>query len=92
MYKHFHFVDSEATSADGTKVPYTIIYTDRTPKNGNQPTLVIAYGAYGYDIEPPIPAFAAAALELGVVTVLVHARGGRQSNIRSTTSSRALRP
>ncbi len=75
-YADIRYEDSLATSADGTKIPYTVIYKAGTRKDGRRPTLVVAYGAYGYDIEPPVPPFVAVTLELGIVIVLVHARGG----------------
>ena len=75
-YATIRYDDSMATSADGTKIPYTVIYKAGTRKDGRRPTLAIAYGAYGYDVEPPVPPFVAATLELGIVVVLVHARGG----------------
>ena len=75
-YANLRFEDAFATSADGTKVPYTVIYTAGTRKDGNRPTLAVGYGAYGFDIEPPVPPFVVAALKLGVVVVLIHARGG----------------
>jgi prolyl oligopeptidase len=76
MYTHFRAESIVAVSADGTKIPCNVISTDGTPKDGKRPTLLIGYGAYGASIDPPVPAFAAAALNLGVVIVLVHARGG----------------
>jgi prolyl oligopeptidase len=75
-YANLRFEDAFATRSDGTKVPYTVVYTVGTPKDGNRPTLAVGYGAYGFDIEPPLPPFVVAALKLGVVVVLVHARGG----------------
>ncbi len=76
LYAHVRYEDALATSADGTKVPYTVVYAEGTPKDGRRPTLVIGYGAYGYDIEPPMPPYAAALLELGVVVEIAHVRGG----------------
>lgn len=37
----------EATSRDGTKVPYYIVYHKGTQRNGGNPTLMHFYGAYG---------------------------------------------
>jgi prolyl oligopeptidase len=37
-----------ATSKDGTKVPYTVIYRKGTPKNGKGPAYVHVFGHYGY--------------------------------------------
>jgi prolyl oligopeptidase len=76
LYAHVRYEDRSAVSADGTKVPYAVVYTEGTPKDGRRPTLVIGYGSYGYDIEPPMPPSFAALLRLGVVVVLTHVRGG----------------
>jgi prolyl oligopeptidase len=76
LYAHVRYEDGSAVSADGTNVPYTVVYTGGTPKDGRRPTLVIGYGSYGYDIEPPMPPAFAALLRLGVVVVLTHLRGG----------------
>ena len=76
LYAHIRYVDDFATSADGTRIPYTTAYRVGTPKDGMRPTVVFGYGAYGYDIEPPVPTYVAALTALGVVVVLAHARGG----------------
>ncbi len=76
LYARVRYRDAFATSADGTKIPYTAAYADGTPKDGARPTLVVGYGAYGFDIEPPMPPYIAALLDLGVVVVLAHVRGG----------------
>lgn len=76
MYSRLRFADAAAKSVDGTTIPYTLVYRADTPKDGRRPTLVVGYGAYGYDLEPPVPAYAAALANLGVVIVLAHARGG----------------
>lgn len=76
LYDGIRSTDRVATSRDGTKIPYNVIYRDGTPRDGKRPTVVIGYGAYGYDIEPPVPPEIAALLRLGVVIVLAHVRGG----------------
>ncbi len=76
LYARVRYEDRFATSADGTNVPYTVVYAAGTPKDGRRPTLVVGYGAYGLDVEPPMPAYIAALLELGVVVEVAHVRGG----------------
>jgi prolyl oligopeptidase len=76
LYRRIRYRDGLATSADGTRVPYTVVYAAGTPKDGRRPTLLVGYGAYGFDIEPPMPAYVAALLELGAVVDLAHVRGG----------------
>jgi prolyl oligopeptidase len=77
MYAHVRYANAVATSTDGTVIPYTVIYRAGTPKDGHRPTIIIGYGSYGDDVyEPPVPAYAAALADLGVVLVLAHPRGG----------------
>jgi prolyl oligopeptidase len=76
IYARIRSEEGWATSADGTKVPYTVLYAAGTPKDGKRPTLVLGYGAYGDVLDPPMPPYAAALLELGVVIEIAHVRGG----------------
>jgi prolyl oligopeptidase len=102
IYARIRYEDALATSADGTKVPYTILYDEGTPKDGRRPTIVVGYGAYGMVLDPPMPPEVAALLELGVVVEIVVAANSandgisrvkdRRSNTRSMISSRACGP
>ena len=37
---------------DGTKIPMSMVYKKGIKKDGNNPTLIYAYGSYGYSIDP----------------------------------------
>jgi prolyl oligopeptidase len=67
----------EATSADGTKIPYFMVHRRDMKRDGNNPTLYTAYG--GFEI-PSTPSYSsqtgAAWLERGGVFVLGNIRGG----------------
>jgi prolyl oligopeptidase len=67
----------EATSKDGTKVPYFQVSRKTTQLNGSNPTLLYGYG--GFEI-PMLPAYNASVgsawLERGGVYVLANIRGG----------------
>jgi prolyl oligopeptidase len=88
-----------ATSADGTKVPLSIVMRKDTVLDGTHPTLVDGYGAYGIVIRPAFSATRLAWLERGGVFAECHAastartgitaRTSRPSSAPSTTSSRA---
>jgi prolyl oligopeptidase len=41
-------------SHDGTLVPVSIIYNKNTKLNGDNPVLMVGYGAYGISMEPMI--------------------------------------
>ena len=67
----------EATSADGTHVPYFVVGKSEAIRSGNAPTLLYGYG--GFEI-PMLPYYGAivgkAWLERGGVYVLANIRGG----------------
>ena len=67
----------EARSSDGTKIPYFIVHRKDMPLNGNNPTLLYAYG--GFEV-PMTPSYSATHgklwLEKGGVYVLANIRGG----------------
>jgi prolyl oligopeptidase len=67
----------EATSTDGTKIPYFIVHRKDMKKDGSTPTIMTAYG--GFEI-PMTPSYAAITgklwLERGNSFVLANIRGG----------------
>jgi prolyl oligopeptidase len=65
-----------ATSADGTKVPLSIVMRKDAALDGTHPTLVDGYGAYGIVIRPAFSATRLAWLERGGVFAECHPRGG----------------
>jgi prolyl oligopeptidase len=65
-----------ATSADGTKVPLSIVMRKDTQLDGSRPTLVDGYGAYGIVIRPSFSATRLAWLERGGIYAECHPRGG----------------
>ncbi len=65
-----------ATSADGTKVPLSIVMRRDAVLDGSHPTLVDGYGAYGIVIRPAFSATRLAWLERGGVFAECHPRGG----------------
>jgi prolyl oligopeptidase len=67
----------EASSSDGTKIPYFVIAPKGFKADGNAPTLLYGYG--GFEI-PEVPTYSATVgaswLERGGVYVLANIRGG----------------
>lgn len=67
----------EAVSKDGTLIPYFVVHSKSMKTDGNNPTLLYAYG--GFEV-PQLPRFSAATgvswLEKGGVYVLANLRGG----------------
>jgi prolyl oligopeptidase len=64
------------TSADGTKVPLSIVLRKDATLDGTHPTLVDGYGAYGIVIRPAFSPTRLAWLERGGVFAECHPRGG----------------
>lgn len=63
-------------SYDGTLVPLSIIHRRDMPLDGNNPTLLDGYGAYGMTINPYFGPTRLAWLERGGVFAEAHVRGG----------------
>jgi prolyl oligopeptidase len=66
----------EATSADGTKIPVSILCRKDVMLDGSHPTLYEGYGAYGISIDPYYDATVLAWIEKGGVFAFAHVRGG----------------
>ena len=64
------------TAKDGVKVPVTLIYKKGTRLNGDNPTLLRAYGAYGITQSPTFNPSTMAWLERGGILGTCHVRGG----------------
>ncbi len=67
----------EATSKDGTKVPYFVVHRKDIPMDGSTPTLLTAYGGFQISNLPTYnPVFGKLWLERGGTFVLANIRGG----------------
>lgn len=67
----------EATSKDGTRIPYFIIHPRGMARDGRNPTLLYAYGGFEVPMTPGYSAVNGAAwLERGGVYVVANIRGG----------------
>jgi prolyl oligopeptidase len=64
------------TAKDGVKVPISLIYKKGTTLNGNNPTILRAYGAYGITQSPVFRPSTMAWLERGGIIGTCHVRGG----------------
>ncbi len=75
--ENYQVLQYEATSKDGTKIPYFVVGSKTMKYDGKNPTLLYAYG--GFEI-PMLPSYSAvtgtAWLEKGGVYVLANIRGG----------------
>jgi len=65
-----------ATSADGTKVPLSLVYRKDLVRDGTHPAYLEGYGSYGITIEPYFLGTRFAWLDQGGVWAVCHPRGG----------------
>ncbi len=66
----------EATAADGTRVPVTLLSRRGTPRDGSAPCLLYAYGSYGIPSNVTFNSARFSLVDRGVVYALAHIRGG----------------
>jgi prolyl oligopeptidase len=69
-------VEVQVKSYDGTMVPLSIIYKKGLPRDGNHPTLLQGYGAYGITEDAYFDPRKIAWFERGGVLAVAHIRGG----------------
>ncbi|MBL8329106.1 MAG: S9 family peptidase [Rubrivivax sp.] len=72
----YEAIRSFATARDGTRVPLSIVARKGLARNGRNPTLVQAYGAYQISSNPFFSPRTLALLERGGVFATAHVRGG----------------
>ncbi|MFZ1141942.1 MAG: prolyl oligopeptidase family serine peptidase [Candidatus Sulfotelmatobacter sp.] len=66
----------KAKSADGTMIPVSVIHAKNITLDGNRPTHLIGYGAYGISYDAFFDPVWIAWLERGGVIAFAHVRGG----------------
>jgi len=64
-----------ATASDGKKIPISISYRKDLKRDGNNPTLLHGYGAYGANLEPEFTPNRISLLDRGFVYAIAHIRG-----------------
>jgi prolyl oligopeptidase len=69
-------IEVKVESYDGTQVPLSITYPKGMKLDGSSPTLLEAYGAYGFPIPPNFDSMRIAWYEKGGVYAVCHVRGG----------------
>ncbi len=65
-----------ATSADGTKVPISLVYRRDRFERGKNPLYVYGYGSYGYSLPIGFNSNRLSLLDRGLVLAYAHIRGG----------------
>ncbi len=72
----FDTTRADVPARDGALVPIEIMHRKDVAMTGANPTLIIAYGAYGSMLDPGFQGSMLAFLSLGGVIVYAHVRGG----------------
>ena len=65
-----------AATADGTRVPISLVYRRDTPLDGTAPLLLYGYGSYGYSIAVNFSSNRVSLLDRGMIYAVAHIRGG----------------
>jgi oligopeptidase B len=65
-----------ATSADGVRVPISVVHRRGMSRDGSTPLLLYGYGSYEVSIDPTFSAVRLSLLERGVAFAIAHVRGG----------------
>jgi prolyl oligopeptidase len=65
-----------ATSKDGTKVPFTVLWPKAAPRDGSVPCVATGYGGYGISQAPGYATTFAPMLTRGVCVIQTNLRGG----------------
>ena len=67
-----------ATTADGVKVPVSIVYRKGFRKDGHSPLLLYGYGSYGYSSDASFSSNRLSLLDRGFAYAIAHVRGGQE--------------
>ena len=73
---HYEARQIFATSSDGTKIPMFIVSKKNLKLDGNNPTLLYAYGGFNISLRPSYSPATIAWLDLGGIYVMANLRGG----------------
>lgn len=65
-----------AVSADGTKIPISLVYKKGLKRDGQAPAWLYGYGSYGISIDPGFSSGRLSLLNRGFVYAIAHIRGG----------------
>jgi oligopeptidase B len=67
-----------APSRDGERIPVSLVYHKRTPRDGSAPLFQYAYGAYGLSMDPGFSSARLSLLDRGFIYAIAHVRGGQE--------------
>jgi oligopeptidase B len=87
---HYAVDRVHASAPDGENVPITIIYRKDLRRRAGNPTLIVAYGAYGLSMQPTFAPSVFSLIDRGFVHATAHVRGGREKGERWYVQGRLL--
>jgi oligopeptidase B len=67
-----------ADTADGARVPVTLLYRRTTPIDGTAPALLYGYGSYGMSMPAAFSVSVLSLVDRGLVYAVAHVRGGME--------------
>jgi oligopeptidase B len=79
-----------ATTADGVRVPISLVQHVDTPRDGTAPMLLTGYGAYGIPYPASFSSNRLSLLERGMIVAIAHIRGGGELGKRWHDAGRML--
>jgi prolyl oligopeptidase len=68
--------EARVKARDGVMIPLSIIYSKDVKRDGRAPLILVAYGAYGIDLDAGFVARVLPWLDLGGAYAVAHVRGG----------------
>ncbi|HET8634714.1 MAG TPA: prolyl oligopeptidase family serine peptidase [Gemmatimonadales bacterium] len=71
--------ETEATSADGTRVPMSVLRPRQMPMDGSTRAIVFGYGGYGISLQPSFRPILVEWTRAGNVLAICHVRGGGEN-------------
>lgn len=75
-YEGIETLRTEAVSADGTRVPLSIVYRKDAVRDGRNLAMLMGYGAYGFSMQPTFDPLRLEWVKAGNVYAIAHVRGG----------------
>jgi len=81
MPGHLVVEEVNVRAKDGEQIPLSIIYDESISKDGNIPTIIEVYGAYGNSLEPYFAVEMLPWYEKGGILAVAHVRGGGEKGV-----------
>jgi len=79
-----------AVSADGTRIPISLVCCQGTPRDGSAPCLLYGYGSYEISRDPAFSIPVLSLLDRGFVYAIAHVRGGGEMGRAWYTNGKLL--